>query len=73
MDVERTEALASSPWQSTLSFVLLKSQVSPSSFSLPSMSHQGGLIVDHVIVSVAMLTSWWNKQQDDQYKEDNPT
>lgn len=73
MDVERTEALASSPWQSPLSFILLKSQVSPSSFSFPSMSHQGGFIVDHVIVGVAMLAPWWNKQQDDQYEEDNPT
>lgn len=37
------------------------------------MSHQGGFIVDHVIVGVAMLAPWWNKQQDDQYEEDNPT
>lgn len=37
------------------------------------MAHQGGLVVDHVVVGVAVLAAGWDEQQDDQHQQDDPT
>lgn len=37
------------------------------------MAHEGGLVVDHVIVRVAVLAAGWDEQQDDQDEQDDPT
>lgn len=67
------EALASSPWQSSLSLVLFLSLFLGSSLSFPAVAHEGGLVVDHVVVRVAVLAAGGDEQQHDQHQQDDPT
>lgn len=43
------------------------------SLSLPPVAHEGGLVVDHVVVGVAVLAAGWDEQQDDEDQQDDPT
>lgn len=37
------------------------------------MAHEGGLVVDHVVVGVAVLAAGRDEQQHDQDQQDDPT
>lgn len=73
-NVERAEeALSPSPGQSSLSLALFLSLFFWDPASLPAVAHQGGLVIDHVVVGVAVLAAGWDEQQDDQHQQDDPT